>query len=137
MARKQKLKKAPGPTPERCEDAIKNFFLLGGHTKRGALTKASTGGVKYNTLRDWVQGHSTAVSALQAFRQKARPGRKTTMPRDLEAACIRLLIESYQRNASLARGEFARIYNATAEDNGIEFKVRYRALQPKKAAQNH
>ena len=56
-----------------------------GRRKRGALKAAVLrSGVKKSTIRDWVKDHATVQSALAAYGNKAPPGRKPTLPRDVE-----------------------------------------------------
>lgn len=125
MVRKYKSKKPEPPaSPETCRAAIRRCYELGGPTERGALAKAALVGVNYATLRSWVIGHETVEEALAAFANKRKAGRQATMPPHLEASVVRLAMESFQRNISLSRGEFARIYYATAEEHGYKFKVR-------------
>lgn len=84
MARNPKARKAKGAVCSRVQAraAIEAFFA---HGKRGALKAASLAHrIKSSTLQDYVTGHKTAATALAAFGNLSKAGRKATMPRHLE-----------------------------------------------------
>lgn len=129
MVHRYKKKKAAKnvPTAEEAEAAIRECARLGHFEdppKRGAIAGGVLKGVKRPTLTLWLKGHRTLGAALEGLKNKRPVGRQTTMPRHLEAVVVRTMIECWECNASLARGELMRIYYAVAEAHGIRFKAR-------------
>lgn len=117
-------KKPAGKTPSRqtSETAIQEYFAekekhAAQHRVRGRHDIDKT------YMSNLVRGFSTAAEAVAALHKRKPAGGQPTMPRHLEAVVVRTMVECWQRNSSLTRGEVLRIYYATATANGVVFKV--------------